>query len=237
MKIACIIVDDEPLALDVLSSLIARVPYLVLEGQYTDPFLAMEHLRKHPVDLLFVDIQMPDITGIELVRTLTNPPKVVFTTAYSSYAVEGFNLNAMDYLLKPISFDRFLTAVNRVRDYLELSQAAQEGIQTEEKKVPDYMFVKSNYKDVKINFSDILYIEGCEDYIRIHTTTKKVMTLLSMKNVMEKLPEQQFIRIHRSFIVAIDKIESKSNERITIGKVSLPIGSSYLNEVTKRLYR
>jgi len=157
MKIACIIVDDEPLALDVLSSLIARVPYLVLEGQYTDPFLAMEHLRKHPVDLLFVDIQMPDITGIELVRTLTNPPKVVFTTAYSSYAVEGFNLNAMDYLLKPISFDRFLTAVNRVRDYLELSQAAQEGIQTEEKKVPDYMFVKSNYKDVKINFSDTLY--------------------------------------------------------------------------------
>ena len=143
----------------------------------------------------------------------------------------------MDYLLKPISFDRFLTAVNRVRDYLELSQAAQEGNQTEEKKVPDYMFVKSNYKDVKINFSDILYIEGCEDYIRIHTTTKKVMTLLSMKNVMEKLPEQQFIRIHRSFIVAIDKIESKSNERITIGKESLPIGSSYLNEVTKRLYR
>ncbi|MCE5227715.1 MAG: LytTR family DNA-binding domain-containing protein [Porphyromonadaceae bacterium] len=237
MKISCIIVDDEPLALEVLSSFIARIPYLVLEGQYTDPFFAMEHLRKKKVDLLFVDIQMPDISGIELVKTLNNPPKIVFTTAYSSYAIEGFNLNAMDYLLKPIAFDRFLVAVNKVRDYMELSEAAQEVHQPEEKDVPEYMFVKSNYKDIKINFNEVLYIEGSEDYIKIHTTTKKVMTLLSMKGVMEKLPENQFIRIHRSFIVAIDKIESKSNERITIGKQSLPIGASYLNEVSKRLYR
>jgi len=237
MKISCIIVDDEPLALEVLSSFIARIPYLVLEGQYTDPFFAMEHLRKKKVDLLFVDIQMPDISGIELVKTLNNPPKIVFTTAYSSYAIEGFNLNAMDYLLKPIAFDRFLVAVNEVRDYMELSEAAQEVHQPEEKDVPEYMFVKSNYKDIKINFNEVLYIEGSEDYIKIHTTTKKVMTLLSMKGVMEKLPENQFIRIHRSFIVAIDKIESKSNERITIGKQSLPIGASYLNEVSKRLYR
>jgi len=237
MKISCIIVDDEPLALEVLSSFIARIPYLVLEGQYTDPFFAMEHLRKKKVDLLFVDIQMPDISGIELVKTLNNPPKIVFTTAFSSYAIEGFNLNAMDYLLKPIAFDRFLVAVNEVRDYMELSEAAQEVHQPEEKDVPEYMFVKSNYKDIKINFNEVLYIEGSEDYIKIHTTTKKVMTLLSMKGVMEKLPENQFIRIHRSFIVAIDKIESKSNERITIGKQSLPIGASYLNEVSKRLYR
>ena len=237
MKISCIVVDDVPLALEVLSSFIARIPYLVLEGQYTDPFFAMEHLRKKKVDLLFVDIQMPDISGIELVKTLNNPPKIVFTTAYSSYAIEGFNLNAMDYLLKPIAFDRFLVAVNKVRDYMELSEAAQEVHQPEEKDVPEYMFVKSNYKDIKINFNEVLYIEGSEDYIKIHTTTKKVMTLLSMKGVMEKLPENQFIRIHRSFIVAIDKIESKSNERITIGKQSLPIGASYLNEVSKRLYR
>ena len=237
MKISCIVVDDEPLALEVLSSFIARIPYLVLEGQYTDPFFAMEHLRKKKVGLLFVDIQMPDISGIELVKTLNNPPKIVFTTAYSSYAIEGFNLNAMDYLLKPIAFDRFLVAVNKVRDYMELSEAAQEVHQPEEKDVPEYMFVKSNYKDIKINFNEVLYIEGSEDYIKIHTTTKKVMTLLSMKVVMEKLPENQFIRIHRSFIVAIDKIESKSNERITIGKQSLPIGASYLNEVSKRLYR
>lgn len=237
MKISCIIVDDEPLALEVLSSFIARIPYLVLEGQYTDPFFAMEHLRKKKVDLLFVDIQMPDISGIELVKTLNNPPKIVFTTAFSSYAIEGFNLNAMDYLLKPIAFDRFLVAVNKVRDYMELSEAALEVHQPEEKDVPEYMFVKSNYKDIKINFNEVLYIEGSEDYIKIHTTTKKVMTLLSMKGVMEKLPENQFIRIHRSFIVAIDKIESKSNERITIGKQSLPIGASYLNEVSKRLYR
>jgi len=237
MKISCIVVDDEPLALEVLSSFIARIPYLVLEGQYTDPFFAMEHLRKKKVDLLFVDIQMPDISGIELVKTLNNPPKIVFTTAYSSYAIEGFNLNAMDYLLKPIAFDRFLVAVNKVRDYMELSEAAQDVHQPEEKDVPEYMFVKSNYKDIKINFNEVLYIEGSEDYIKIHTTTKKVMTLLSMKGVMEKLPENQFIRIHRSFIVAIDKIESKSNERITIGKQSLPIGASYLNEVSKRLYR
>ena len=237
MKISCIVVDDEPLALEVLSSFIARIPYLVLERQYTDPFFAMQHLRKKKVDLLFVDIQMPDISGIELVKTLNNPPKIVFTTAYSSYAIEGFNLNAMDYLLKPIAFDRFLVAVNKVRDYMELSEAAQEVHQPEEKDVPEYMFVKSNYKDIKINFNEVLYIEGSEDYIKIHTTTKKVMTLLSMKGVMEKLPENQFIRIHRSFIVAIDKIESKSNERITIGKQSLPIGASYLNEVSKRLYR
>ena len=237
MKISCIVVDDEPLALEVLSSFIARIPYLVLEGQYTDPFFAMEHLRKKKVDLLFVDIQMPDNSGIELVKTLNNPPKIVFTTAYSSYAIEGFNLNAMDYLLKPIAFDRFLVAVNKVRDYMGLSEAAQEVHQPEEKDVPEYMFVKSNYKDIKINFNEVLYIEGSEDYIKIHTTTKKVMTLLSMKGVMEKLPENQFIRIHRSFIVAIDKIESKSNERITIGKQSLPIGASYLNEVSKRLYR
>lgn len=237
MKISCIIVDDEPLALDILSSFIARVPFLVLEGQYTDPFFAMEHLRKRTVDLLFVDIQMPDISGIELVRSLTNPPKIIFTTAYSAYAIDGFNLNAIDYLLKPIAFDRFMVAVNKVRDYMELSEAASEVHQTEEKDIPEFMFVKSNYKDIKINFSDVLYIEGCEDYIKIHTTTKKVMTLLSMKSVMEKLPEQQFIRIHRSFIVAIDKIESKSNERISVGKESLPIGASYLNEVSKRLYR
>lgn len=221
----CIIIDDEPLALDLLETYISKIHFIELKGAFTDPFEAADFLKHTSIDLLFLDIQMPDITGIQWLKMIEKPPIVIFTTAYSKYAVEGFNLDALDYLLKPFEFKRFLKAAHKAYDYWQL---LQKNDNQSNEATPQYFYVKSDYQDVKINFEDILYIESMDDYCRIFLTHEKpVMTLGSMKKMMEILPTMLFCRVHRSYIVALPKIEKIVRKHILIGKKEIPIGESY----------
>ena len=221
----CIIIDDEPLALDLLETYIEKVPFLELKGAFTDPFAASDFLKNTPVDLVFLDIQMPDITGIQWLKTIEQPPIVIFTTAYSKYAIEGFNLDALDYLLKPFDFKRFLKAATKAHDYYRLLQS----VENQDNKIEiDHFFVKADYQTVKVNFDDVLYIESMDDYCRIFLTTgKSILTLVSMKKMAEQLPPLLFCRVHRSYIVAFSKIEKTTRKSITIGKKEMPIGDSF----------
>ncbi|MDX1409064.1 MAG: LytTR family DNA-binding domain-containing protein, partial [Saprospiraceae bacterium] len=200
-----IIVDDEPLALDVLETYIENVPEMHLVGKCTNALEANELIRKEDVDLLFLDIQMPQITGIEFLKSLANPPMVIFTTAYSNYALEGFELNALDYLLKPISLDRFMKAVNKA---LEQHDLMHNDGGTSASADEDFFFVKADKKLVKVRYKDILYIEGLKDYVIIRLEEGRVITLQTMKSLEEKLPASLFRRVHRSYIVALDKINA-----------------------------
>ena len=206
--IRCIAVDDEMLALDLIEDNIKKVPFLELVKTCRSAMEALEVMRNEQVDLLFLDIQMPDISGIQMLKSLHNKPMVIFTTAYSTYAKEGFDLDVVDYLLKPYSFERFLKAVNKVSEYKDLqdralsSQPSREAVTS-----PNFLFVKADYKLFKINLSEILYIEGLKDYVKIYVTEKPIVTQMSMKTLEEKLPAHDFIRVHRSFIVAFNKID------------------------------
>lgn len=225
--ITCIAVDDEPLAIDLMETYISQVPGLELMGTFTDAISAWGYIQKNPVDLIFLDIQMPDITGTQLARSLDKrQPMIIFTTAYSKFAVEGFNLNAVDYLLKPFDFNRFLEAVSRAKEYKSFQENLKN--QTEE----TALFIKADYKNVKVNTKDILYIEGFDDYIKIHLETgKSLVTLTSLKSILEKLPENDFIRIHRSYIVSKNKIERIYNQLVKVGDKDIPIGKSYVDAV------
>ncbi len=225
-----IIVDDEPLALDVLETYIEQVPELNLVQRCNNALEANEALKKHEVDLMFLDIQMPQLTGIDFLKTLTRPPLVIFTTAYPNYAIEGFELDAIDYLLKPISLERFMKAVNKAADQLQLQrrEAPAEG--------EDFIFVKADKKLVRVKFSDVLYIEGLKDYVIIRMEGgKRVITLQTMKSLEEKLPPNLFKRIHRSYIVNIDKIEAVVGNMVEITekgqKKHLPVGKNYREEL------
>jgi DNA-binding LytR/AlgR family response regulator len=223
----CIAIDDEPLALEIIREYCKRVPRLELLHCFDDAISGSEFLRQHPVDLLFIDINMPDITGIELVRSLQYKPLTIFTTAYKKFAFEGFELEAVDYLLKPISFDRFEKAVKRVFQFHEIRQAG--------KNTGGHFFVRSEYRMVKIDWDDIVYIEGLEDYIKIHLRSgKPVMTLMTLKSVLEKLPVDTFRRIHRSYIIPVQQIQSVLNRKVTLNNgIELPVSDSYagmLNE-------
>ncbi|RMF29070.1 MAG: DNA-binding response regulator [Bacteroidetes bacterium] len=225
-----IIVDDEPLALDVLETYIEQVPELNLVQRCNNALEANEALKKHEVDLMFLDIQMPQLTGIDFLKTLTRPPLVIFTTAYPNYAIEGFELDAIDYLLKPISLERFMKAVNKAADQLHLQrrEAPAEG--------EDFIFVKADKKLVRVKFSDVLYIEGLKDYVIIRMEGgKRVITLQTMKSLEEKLPPNLFKRIHRSYIVNIDKIEAVVGNMVEITekgqKKHLPVGKNYREEL------
>src|SRR5689334_16537471 len=200
-KIRCIIVEDEPLAVKVLVDYISQVPFLELKGKFKDAILASEFLRENSVDLIFLDIHLPKLKGMAFLKTLTNPPAVIITTAYHQYAVEGFDLNVTDYLLKPIEFERFLIAVNKVKSAQPEKQPAMQ----EEK---DYLFLNVQKKKVKILFSDIVYIESQREYIRIVTTKNELFSKMSTHEIEELLPANLFKRIHRSFIISIKKIES-----------------------------
>ncbi len=218
--LTCIAVDDEPLALEILRKYIAKIYFLDLKGTFTDPFEAKKLLDESAVDLLFLDIQMPDINGIEFSKIINKKnTAVIFTTAFSEYAVEGFNVDAIDYLLKPIEYDRFLKAVYKAKEYLDYlsSQELQEG----------YIFVKSDYQMVKINLKDILYIEGLDDYIKIYLQHKSILTLMTLKTIAQKLPPKEFLRVHRSYIVPITRIENISKSKIKIADKEIPIGISY----------
>jgi len=234
-KIRCLAVDDEPPALDVLKKYISSVQSLELVGTCADAVEALNLISKRQVDLIFLDIQMPQILGTDFLRTLKNPPKVIFITAYRKFAIEGFELDAVDYLLKPISFDRFLKAVNRVMDAsfngtLSLDkepQAKDPGAQ--------HIYFRTNRKMTKIALADIIYIESFKDYIKIITTTGTVITKQSISSVEDILPNDLFIRVHRSFIVSLNKIESYSNELVCLNKVELPISRMYRHEVERIL--
>ncbi len=222
-----IIVDDEPLALDVLETYIEKIPNLNLVKRCNNAIEALKVLQNESIDLIFLDIQMPQLTGIEFLKSLKNPPLVVFTTAYPNYALDGFELNITDYLLKPISFERFVTAVNKVVDQLP-TEVVEEELATGK----DFFFVKSDKKLVKVSYEDIKYIEGLKDYviIRMRDNTR-VITLQTMKSLEAKLPSNLFKRIHRSYIVALDKIEAIVGNMVEIEKKHIPIGKNYRDEL------
>jgi DNA-binding LytR/AlgR family response regulator len=230
--IRCLIVDDEALALDLLEDNIRNISFLELAGRCRNGFEAMDILQKEKIDLLFLDIQMPDISGIQLLKTLHEKPLVIFTTAYEKYALEGFELDVVDYLLKPFSFERFLKAVNKAQDYLRFREgSAKEQVSREQ----EYIFVKSEYKLVKIDLKDILYIEGLKDYIKIFTGEKPVITLHSMKAIEEKLPPADFFRVHRSYIINIRKIKYVQRNFVSVGDKEIPIGENYRDAFFKLL--
>jgi DNA-binding LytR/AlgR family response regulator len=218
--ISCIAIDDEPLALEVLKKYIAKIYFLELRGAFTDAIEAKKIIESSQVDVLFLDIQMPDLNGIELSKMVSaKNTAVIFTTAFSEYAVEGFNVDAVDYLLKPIEYDRFLKAVYKAKEYIDYlnNQELQDG----------YIFVKSDYQMVKINLKDILYIEGLDDYIKIYLPQRSVLTLMTLKTITQKLPNKEFLRVHRSYIVPASKIENVTKSKIRIADKEIPIGVSY----------
>jgi DNA-binding LytR/AlgR family response regulator len=233
MKLRAIAIDDEPLALRLVSDYIEKTPFLELYGAFDNPLDAIDFLSTQAVELIFVDIQMPELTGIEFARTLENAPKIIFTTAYEKYAIEGFKLNAIDYLLKPFSYEEFLKAAQKARKQSELEAAALPTIEANSQ----FLFLKSEYKIRRINFNDILYIEGLKDYIKVYTTgeDKPVLSLNSMKSLEQKLPENKFMRVHRSFIVNLDRIDTIERSRIIFGKTYIPVSDQYKDKFQEYL--
>jgi DNA-binding LytR/AlgR family response regulator len=235
-KIICLAVDDEPLALTVLKKYIGTVECLELAGSCANAVQALQMLQQHPIDLIFLDIQMPQIMGTDFIRTLKKSPKIIFTTAYRKYAVEGFELDAVDYLLKPISFERFLKAVNKV---LQTDINAPDSIYNTTDIISESsnscLYVRADRQMVKVLLKDILYIEGLNDYIKIITTAKTIVTKHLLSALEETLPKDGFIRIHRSFIIAINKIDSYNADTIQIGKKELPVGRLFKQNVNKLL--
>jgi two-component system, LytTR family, response regulator len=223
MIINCIAVDDEPLALDIIKDYISQVPFLKLMKTFKDGISVIEYLASNNVDLIFLDIEMGGISGTQLLKSLQKKPKVIMTTAYRNYAVDAFELDVTDYLLKPFSFERFLKAVDKVYTIQKTEQRNTESNGSDK----DYFFVKSNYKMIKINFDDILYIEGLSEYIIIKTKTANIITLQSFKNIEKTLPESGFARIHKSYLVSLSKIECIDGQNVIIAKKELPIGSKY----------
>lgn len=240
MKINCLIVDDEPLAIDVLYSYVQRVDGLDIVGKCNNAVQAFDYVQKGGVDLIFLDIQMPKLNGLEFLSTLKNPPKVVFTTAYRDYAIEAFEVDAVDYLLKPVSFSRFLKAVSKAHQLLQPSQSLLPGLTMHmddkvQLQAMEFIYVKADKKTVKVFLKDIFYIESLKDYVIIHTPIKRIITKQKISYLEQKLPEDYFIRIHRSFIISINKIEAFSSTSIDVNGQELPIGRSYKSEVAKLL--
>ena len=225
MSIKCLAIDDEPLALKQIGSYIKKTPFLELVALINSGFDALEFVSSNQADLVFVDINMPDLNGMDFVKSLKEKPYIIFTTAYSEYAIEGFRVDAVDYLLKPIGYNEFLKAVNKVKTLMDL-KTIRFG---KAKNVPDHLFVKSEYKLMRIELSDIKYIESMHEYIRIHLENDKpVMTLISLKSIEEQLPSDKFMRVHRSFIVNLEKIKIVERNRIVFdNSVYIPVGDQY----------
>jgi len=231
MKINCIAVDDEPLALEIIKDYCAKVPFLKLVQTFDNAFDTMEYLRNNQVDLILLDIQMEDLTGIQLLNALNVKPYVIMTTAYDNYALQGFDLDVTDYLLKPISFERFFKGLNKVYDRMQIEANIQEGNRVashpSEIAEKDYFFVKTDTHIEKVTTSEVLYIEGMGDYWRIVTPKKRIMTLMNASGIEDVLPEHKFCRVHRSYFVAISKIESIERKHIKIADQRIPIGDTY----------
>ena len=221
MNLTCAIIDDEPLALDLLESYVNKTPFLQLAGKYSSAVTAMKELPEQQVDLLFLDIQMPELNGLEFSKMVPPHTRIVFTTAFEQYAIDGYKVNALDYLLKPISYVDFLQAANKAVQWFELLQQPRDEVQS--------IFVKSDYKLVQIELSKILYVEGLKDYIKIYEEgcTKPILSLMSMKSMEELLPASRFMRVHRSYIVQKEKIRVIDRGRIVFGKTYIPVSDSY----------
>lgn len=227
-KMNCIIIEDEPLAVKVLADYIKQTPFMELQSTFKDAILATEWLRNNKTDLMFLDIHLPKLKGMAFLKTLADPPAVIITTAYHQYAVEGFELNVTDYLLKPIEYERFLQAVNKVKraDILKHTEPVESN--------KDYLFISVQKKKVKLLFSEIVYIESQREYIRVVTTKKVWLTKMSTNEIEALLPAAMFKRIHRSFIISMDKIESYTSDSVELGGVSIPVGRGY-RDVIERL--
>ncbi|HLP05215.1 MAG TPA: LytTR family DNA-binding domain-containing protein [Paludibacter sp.] len=226
MKIKCIAIDDEPLALQQVSSYIDKTPFLENLALCQSAFEAMDFLRNNEVDLMFVDINMPDVNGLDFVKSLPKKPQVIFTTAYSEYAIEGFKVDALDYILKPINYDVFLKSANKALNWFELNSKQPEPETLESS--PGCLFVKSEYRLVRILLSDIKYIESANEYIQIHLVNDApVTTLVRLKTMEEQLPKDKFMRVHRSFIVNLDRVKVVERNRIVFDKVYIPVGEQY----------
>jgi two-component system LytT family response regulator len=245
MTLKCIAVDDEPLALDIIEDYISKVPFLELVKRTENAIEALQLVQAGGIDLVFLDIQMPDLTGIQFLKIANNKASYILTTAYSQYALESYDLNVSDYLLKPIAFDRFYKAVEKVHNQhkttvepapvVPFPAVASTPSAAAVQPVQDFIFVKTEHKIQKIELDDILYIEGLKDYISIYTKTERIITLQNMKKMEETLPSHEFIRVHKSYIIALDKIESIERSRITICSKIIPIGDTYRDEFFKHI--
>ncbi len=228
LKISCIAVDDEPMALNLVESYIEKTPFLELKTKCSSAIEAMQYIKEHPVDLLFLDIQMPDLTGIEFSKLLPKETRIIFTTAFDQYALEGFKVEAIDYLLKPFDYAEFLTAANKAQKWFELvkGKANKPEIISSEK---EFLFVKSEYKQLRIKLDDVLYFESLKDYIKIwlKNETKPILTLMSLKSLEQELPETQFMRVHRSFIVSLKNIDVIERSQIIINKQRITVSEQY----------
>lgn len=235
MILRCALVDDEPLALNLLESYVRKTDSLELCGSYSSAIQAMKSLPEHPVDLLFLDIQMPELNGLEFSRMVSDNTRIIFTTAFEQYAIDGYRVNALDYLLKPISYNDFIEAVNKALQWFELRKKAEtpDSVQTSLPTDSNHIYVKSDYKIVQIELDKILYIEGLKDYIKIYTedNPRPILSLTSMKTMEEKLPSNRFIRVHRSYIVQKQKIKIIDKGRIVFGKEYIPVSDSYKQEL------
>lgn len=229
MILKCAIVDDEPLALELLKSYVKKTPVLELNGAYSSAIEAMKMLPDNPVDLLFLDIQMPELNGLEFSHMVPEDTRIVFTTAFGQYALDGYKVNALDYLLKPISYTDFLQSVNKAVQWFDRKR----GTDNEPTDKPDFIYVKSDYKLIQISLKDILYIEGLKDYVKIHLEgeSRPILSLTSLKALEEKLPTDWFIRVHRSYIVQKQKIKVIDKARIVFGKEYIPVSESYKQEL------
>ena len=224
--IKCIAIDDEPLALKQIEAYISKTPFLDCVNTFESPIQAFTFLQENEIDLIFVDINMPDLNGIDLVKSLQKPPKIIFTTAYSEYALEGFKVDAIDYLLKPIDYSDFLKSATKAKLWFDLNSKQQP---EELKSNEDFLFIKSEYKIIRVKLSDIKYIEGMREYVRIHLSNEKpLMTLLSMKSLEQQLPPNNFMRVHRSYIVNLERITTIERNRIIFdSKIYIPISEQY----------
>jgi DNA-binding LytR/AlgR family response regulator len=217
----CLLIDDEPLALQILGDFVNKTPYLKLVGKFEDPLQSLSLFESQKIDLLFLDIKMPDISGIDFYKSLVNKPEVIFTTAYSEYAIDGFELKAMDYLMKPISFEKFITACNRVKDFIEIKNQKDKG--------KEFFFINVSHKMHKIFYDDILYLEGYKDYTKVHliNSPNPLLILHNLKYFEDLLDKKQFIRIHRSYMFSLRKINTASRKSVTINNNSLPVSDNY----------
>lgn len=232
MEINCAIIDDEPLARDLLESYVNKTPFLTLTGKYNSAVTALNDVREQGIQLLFLDIQMPDMNGMEFSRLVPSETRIIFTTAFQQYAVDGFRVNALDYLMKPINYNEFLQSANKALDWFTLVEKEKAAPATE-----DFIYVKSDYKLVQIRLADILYIEGLKDYLKIflEDQPRPILSLISMKSMEERLPSPQFIRVHRSYIVQMSKVKTIEKSQIIFGKSRIPISDSYRNEILRFL--
>lgn len=238
MHMRCIAIDDEPLALKVIERFVSKVPFLELQRSFQNPVEASLYLQENPIDLIFLDIQMPDLTGMQFLQSLTNPPKVIFTTAHSEHAAESYDLDAIDYLLKPIPFERFLKGVNKAFKLHQLEADHAEGQEAEDAihdALSPYLFLKSDTRIFKVKRDEIRYIEGMRDYIAVHTPQRRIMTLMSLSKMLLRLPPSDFIRVHKSYIINLHHIALIKQNRIIIGEKEIPISNTYREDFFSRI--